>query len=159
MRAESPFRPLLLLGLALLALVFAGCIGQPEDFQVRSVSISDLSSLGNEETVVGIDIGLFNPNGYKVHIEESRLGLWVGADSVGVLQFVPGVQIAGNGEERVRVDAVLDSKRFSKVLSQNWFEYLVQGAPVRVEGWVRGKAWGIHRTLTIYHEQRIRVME
>lgn len=145
--------------LAWLPLVWMGCIGQPEDFEVRSVSISNFNSLGSEETVVGIDIGLRNPNGYKVQIEDSRLGLWVGADSVGVLQFVPGAEIARHAEEMVRVDAVLDSKRFSDVLSRNWFEYLVQGAPVRVEGWVQGKAWGIRKTLTIDHAQRIRVVE
>ena len=145
--------------LSLLAVVWMGCLGQPEDFDVRSVSISNFSSLGNEETVVGINIGLHNPNGYKVQVEDSRLGLWVGVDSVGVLHFVPGVEIAGHAEETVQVEAVLDSRRFSDVLSRNWFEYLVQGAPVRVEGWVRGKAWGIRKTLSIQHEQRIRVME
>ena len=46
------------------------------------------------------------------------LGLWVGPDSVGVLQFVPGVEVAGHGEETVRVDAILDSQRFSDVLSR-----------------------------------------
>ena len=159
MRADFPFGGTLPLWLVVLALFGTGCLGQPEDFEVRSVSIADFNALGNEETVVGIDIGLHNPNGYKVQIEDSRLGLWVGADSVGVLQFVPGAEIARHGEEMVRVDAVLDSKRFSDVLSRNWFEYLVQGAPVRVEGWVRGKAWGIRKTLTIRHAQRIRVME
>ena len=159
MRADSRFGGSLPLWLVVLVALGTGCVGQPKDFEVRSVSISNFASLGNEETVVGIDIGLRNPNGYKVHIEDSRLGLWVGPDSVGVLQFVPGVEVAGRAEETVRVDAILDSKRFSDVLSQNWFEYLVQGAPVRVEGWVSGKAWGIRKTLTIRHEQRIRVME
>lgn len=147
------------LWLVVLALFGTGCLGQPEDFEVRSVSIADFSSLGNEETVVGVDIGLHNPNGFKVQIEDSRLGLWVGADSVGVLQFISGTEIARHGDEMVRVDAVLDSKRFSDVLSRNWFEYLVQGAPIRVEGWIRGKAWGIRKTLTIRHAQRIRVTE
>jgi len=159
MRADSRFGGSLSLWLVVLVALGTGCVGQPKDFEVRSVSISNFASLGNEETVVGIDIGLRNPNGYKVHIEDSRLSLWVGPDSVGVLQFVPGVEVAGRAEETVRVDAILDSKRFSDVLSQNWFEYLVQGAPVRVEGWVSGKAWGIRKTLTIRHEQRIRVME
>lgn len=159
MRADSRFGGSLPLWLVVLVALGTGCVGQPKDFEVRSVSISNFASLGNEETVVGIDIGLRNPNGYEVHIEDSRLGLWVGPDSVGVLQFVPGVEVAGRTEETVRVDAILDSKRFSDVLSQNWFEYLVQGAPVRVEGWVSGKAWGIRKTLTIRHEQRIRVME
>lgn len=159
MRADSPCGWTLPLWGVVLVLLGTGCIGQPEDFEVRSVSIADFSALGKEETVVGIDIGLHNPNGYKVQIEDSRLGLWVGSDSVGVLQFDPGADIAGHGEELVRVDAVLDSKRFSDVLSRNWFEYLVQGAPVRVEGWVRGKAWGIRKTLTIHHQQRIRVVE
>ena len=67
--------------------------------------------------------------------------------------------VAGRAEPGVRVDAVLDSKRFSDVLSRNWFEYLVKGAPIRVEGWIRGKAWGIRKTLTIRHAQRIRVTE
>ena len=159
MRAEFPVGWTLPLWLAGLAFFGVGCLGQPEDFVVRSVSIADFSALGNEETIVGIDIGLHNPNGYKVQIEDSRLGLWVGADSVGVLQFVPGAEIARRAEEVVRVDAVLDSKRFSDLLSRNWFEYLVQGAPIRVEGWIRGKAWGIRKTLTIRHEQRIRVTE
>ena len=159
MRADSRFGGSLPLWLVVLVALGTGCVGQPKDFEVRSVSISNFASLGNEETVVGIDIGLRNPNGYKVHIEDSRLGLWVGSDSVGVLQFVPGVEVAGRAEETVRVDAILDSKRFSDVLSQNWFEYLVQGAPVRGEGWVSGKAWGIRKTLTIRHQQRIRVME
>jgi hypothetical protein len=159
MRADSPLGWTLPLWGVVLVVLGTGCMGQPEDFEVRSVSIADFNALGNEETVVGIDIGLHNPNGYKVQIEDSRLGLWVGADSVGVLQFVPGAEIVGHGEMSVRVDAVLDSKRFSDVLSRNWFEYLVQGAPVRVEGWVRGKAWGIRKTLTIHHQQRIRVVE
>ena len=88
MRADSPLGWTLPLWWVVLGLLGTGCIGQPEDFEVRSVSIADFSALGNEETVVGIDIGLHNPNGYKVQIEDSRLGLWVGADSVGVLQFV-----------------------------------------------------------------------
>ena len=159
MRADSRFDWTVPLWLVVLGALGTGCVGQPQDFEVRSVSISNFASLGNEETVVGVDIGLRNPNGYKVQIEDSRLGLWVGPDSVGVLQFVPGVGVAGRAEETIRVDAVLDSKRFSDVLSRNWFEYLVQGAPVRVEGWVRGKAWGIRKTLTIRHQQRIRVME
>ncbi len=159
MRADFPAGWIQPLWLAVLALFGVGCLGQPEDFEVRSVSIADFSALGNEETVVGIDIGLHNPNAFKVQIQDSRLGLWVGADSVGVLQFVPGAEIARYGEETVRVDAVLDSKRFSDVLSRNWFEYLVQGAPIRVEGWIRGKAWGIRKTLTIRHVQRIRVTE
>ena len=159
MRADSQFVWTIPLWLVVLVALGTGCVGQPQDFEVSSVSISNFASLGNEETVVGVDIGLRNPNGYKVQIEDSRLGLWVGPDSVGVLQFVPGVEVAGRAEETVRVDAVLDSKRFSDVLSRNWFEYLVQGAPVRVEGWVRGKAWGIRKTLTIRHQQRIRVME
>ena len=159
MRADSWFCWSVPLWLVVLAALGTGCVGQLKDFEVRSVSISNFASLGNEETVVGIDIGLRNPNGYKVQIEDSQLGLWVGIDSVGVLQFVPGVEIASHAEETVRVDAILDSKRFSDILSRNWFEYLVQGAPVRVEGWVSGKAWGIRKTLTIRHQQRIRVME
>lgn len=150
--------PLVISGLILSALMWTGCL-QPQDFEVRSVSISDFRSLGDEETVVGIDIGLHNPNGYKVQIQESRLGLWVGADSVGVLQFVSGESLARRADAVVRLDAVLDSRRFSDVLSKNWFEFLVQGAPVKVEGWVRGKAWGVQRTLAIQHEQRIRVVE
>ena len=78
MRADFPFGGTLPLWLVVLALFGTGCLGQPEDFEVRSVSIADFSALGNEETVVGIDIVLHNPNGYKVQIEDSRLGLWVG---------------------------------------------------------------------------------
>ena len=159
MRAESRLKFGVLLGVVTLsAIACTGCSG-PKDFEVRSVSVADFRSLGNEETVVGIDIGLHNPNGYQVQIEDSRLGLWVGPDSVGVLHFVPGSEIARDGDEMVRVDAVLDSQRFSDVLSRNWFEYLVQGAPIRVEGWICGKAWGIRKTLAIRHEQRIRVTE
>lgn len=148
---------LVALSTAFAGVMLSGCL-ESKDFEVRSVAISDLNALGNEETVVGIDIGLYNPNGYKVQIEESRLGFWVGVDSVGVLQFVPGVEIGGKKEGVVRVDAVLDSKLFSNVISRNWFEYLVQGAPVRVEGWVRGKARGVRRTLQIRHEQRLSIL-
>ena len=106
MRADSRFVWTVPLWLVVLVALGTGCVGQPPDFEVRSVSISNFASLGNEETVVGVDIGLRNPNGYKVQIEDSRLGLWVGPDSVGVLQFVPGVEVAGRAEETVRVDAV-----------------------------------------------------
>ena len=145
-------------GLILFSSMWAGCM-QPQDFEVRSVSISDFRSLGDEATVVGIDIGLHNPNGYKVDIQESQLGLWVASDSVGILQFAPGERLARKSDAVVRLDAVLDSHRFSDVLSENWFEFLVQGAPVRVQGWVKGKAWGVQRTLAIRHEQRIRIVE
>ena len=158
MRVDSGSAPLAISGLILWSFMCTGCL-QPQDFEVRSVSISDFRSLGDEATVVGIDIGLHNPNGYKVDIQESQLGLWVGSDSVGILQFAPGERLARKSDAVVRLDAVLDSRRFSEVLSQNWFEFLVQGAPVKVQGWVRGKAWGVQRTLAIQHEQRIRIVE
>ena len=158
MRVDSGSAPLALSGLILWSFMWTGCF-QPQDFEVRSVSISDFRSLGDEATVVGIDIGLHNPNGYKVDIQESQLGLWVGADSVGILQFAPGERLARKANAVVRLDAVLNSQLFSEVISENWFEFLVQGAPVKVQGWVRGKAWGVQRTLAIQHEQRIRIVE
>lgn len=48
--------------LCLLAVVNTGCL-QPDDFDVRSVAIADFRSLGDAETTVGVDIGLYNPNG------------------------------------------------------------------------------------------------
>ena len=89
MRVDSGSAPLVISGLILWSFMWTGCF-QPQDFEVRSVSILDFRSLGDEATVVGIDIGLHNPNGYKVDIQEGKLGLWVGADSVGILQFAPG---------------------------------------------------------------------
>ena len=143
--------------LCLLAVVNTGCL-QPDDFDVRSVAIADFRSLGDAETTVGVDIGLYNPNGYAVDIVDSQLGLWLAGDSVGVLQFQPNEHIGRKTSADVRLNAVLDSRAVSDVLSKKWFSFLVQGAPVRVEGWVRGKAWGVQRTLQIRHEQNIQVM-
>ena len=144
--------------LGLMVVASTGCL-QPDDFEVRSVAIADFRSLGEAETTVGVDIGLYNPNGYAVHIEDSQLGLWVARDSVGFLSFVPGEQIGRRTEAEVRLNAVLDSRVFGEVLSKHWFEFLIQGAPIRVEGWVRGKAWGVKRTLQIQQTQRVRVLE
>ena len=69
MRVNSGSEPLAFSGLILWSIMWTGCF-QPQDFEVRSVSISDFRSLGDEATVVGIDIGLHNPNGYKVDIQE-----------------------------------------------------------------------------------------
>lgn len=143
--------------LCLLAVASAGCL-QPEDFEVRSVAIADFSSLGEAETAVGVDIGLYNPNGYAVHIVDSELGLWVAGDSVGVLRFVPEESIGRKSAAEVRLNAVLDSKRFGDVLSRNWLEFMVKGAPIRVEGWVAGSAWGVRRTLQIHHDQRLSIL-
>ena len=147
--------------LAVLGAAIVGCTGclNPQDFEVKAVGISDLKSLGNAETTVGIDIGLYNPNGYAVEIEGSELGLWLAGESVGVLRFAEGEKIGRRAEALVRLNAVLDSKKLSGVIAQHWFEFLLQGAPVRVEGWVRGKSWGIHQTLEIRHTQQIRVLE
>lgn len=142
----------------LFSVVLSGCLS-PNDFEVRRVGIADFRSLGTSETAIGVDIALYNPNGYRVRIVDSQLGLWVAGDSVGRLEFVPGEEIARRSEEQVRLNAILDSRKFGDVLSKQWFEFLVQGAPIRVEGWVEGSAWGVERTLQIRHEQRIRIME
>ena len=148
---------LVVLSTAFAVVMLSGCL-EPKDFEVRKVGIGDLRQLGEAETAVGVDLSLFNPNGYKVGIDASQLGLWLAGDSVGRLVFAEGEELDGKAEATVRLDAILDSKRFGDVLSRNWLEFMVQGAPIRVEGWVEGSAWGVRRTLQIRHEQRLSIL-
>ena len=148
---------LVVLSTAFAVVMLTGCL-EPKDFEVRKVGIGDLRQLGEAETAVGVDLSLFNPNGYKVGIDASQLGLWLAGDSVGRLVFAEGEELDGKAEATVRLDAILDSKRFGDVLSRNWLEFMVQGAPIRVEGWVEGSAWGVRRTLQIRHEQRLSIL-
>ena len=142
---------------ALVVVILSGCL-EPKDFEVRQVGIGDLKQLGTAEAAVGVDLILYNPNGYKVGIDASHLGLWLAGDSVGRLVFAEGEELSRKTEATIRLDAVLDSKRFGDVLSRHWLEFMVQGAPIRVEGWVEGSALGVRRTLQIRHEQRIGIL-
>ena len=156
MRAKGSFgfNPMGLLGLSLF---LTGCFA-PDDFEVRAVSISDLTSLGSDQTEFGVDLVLYNPNGYAVQIQDSHLGLWLSGDSVGRLQFSSSEAIPKKSEAPVHLEATLNSERVGRLLSGNALEYLVQGAPIRVEGWVKGKAGWFQSTLDIRHEQRIGLM-
>jgi len=145
------------IGFLALTLLLAGCFA-PDDFEVRAVSISDLNSLGTDKTELGVDLVLYNPNGYSVQIQDSRLGLWLSGDSVGTLRFTSTEAIPKKAEAPVHLEATLDSELMGRLLSNHAFEYLVQGAPIRVEGWVKGKAGWFQSTLDIRHEQRIGLM-
>ena len=145
------------IGLLALTLLLAGCFS-PEDFEVRAVSISNLTSLGTDQTELGVDLVLYNPNGYAVQIQDSRLGLWLSGDSVGTLRFTSSEAVPKKSEAPVHLEATLDSELVGRLLSGHAFEYLVEGAPIRVEGWVKGKAGWFQSTLDIRHEQRIRLM-
>ena len=139
------------------ALLWGGCV-TPEDFEVRQVDLGNLQQVGSEETALSMDIAMYNPNRFDVRITGSALGLWLAGDSIGVLSFEPGTEMEGRTEANVRMRATLDSDRLSRLLSTRWFEFLIQGLPVRVDGWVAGRAWGVERTLDIHHEERIRVV-
>lgn len=146
------------LGLLLLTLMVAGCAA-PDDFEVRDVSVSDLNGLGSDQTEVGVELVLYNPNGHAVQIQDSRLGLWVSGDSVGVLRFSSEEALPRKSEAPVHLEATLNSERLGRLLSTHAIEYLTQGAPIRVEGWVKGKAGWFQQTIEIFHEERIRLME
>lgn len=141
-----------------MTLLVAGC-SAPEDFEVRQVSISNLASLGTDQTELGVDLVLYNPNGYAVQVQDSRLGLWLSEDSVGRLRFSSEEAIPKRSEASVHLEATLNSERMARLLSGHAFEYLVQGAPIRVEGWVKGKAGWFQQTIEVLHEERIRFLE
>ena len=141
-----------------MTLLVAGC-SAPEDFEVRQVSISNLASLGTDQTELGVDLVLYNPNGYAVQVQDSRLGLWLSEDSVGMLRFSSEEAIPKRSEASVHLEATLNSERMARLLSSHAFEYLVQGAPIRVEGWVKGKAGWFQQTIEVLHEERIRFLE
>ena len=156
MRAKGPFE-FKSFGLLALTLLLSGCFST-ENFEVRAVSISDLTSLGSDQTEFGVDLVLYNPNGYAVQIQDSRLGLWLSGDSVGRLRFSSSEAIPKKSEASVHLEATLNSERVRRLLSSHAFEYLVEGAPIRVEGWVKGKAGWFQSTLDIRHEQRFGLM-
>ena len=71
------------IGLLALTLLLAGCFS-PEDFEVRAVSISNLTSLGTDQTELGVDLVLYNPNGYgDFHLGSNQVSTftqWYGAN-------------------------------------------------------------------------------
>ena len=141
-----------------LAILGAGCI-TPDDFEVRQVELGNLQQVGSGQTELAMDIVLYNPNRFDVRITGSALGLWLAGDSIGTLGFAPGTEMEGRTSAKVEMQATLDNNKLSSLVSSRWFEFLLQGLPVRVDGQVSGKAWGVERTLDIHHEERIQVVQ
>lgn len=159
MRVESCVRrSVLVVATVLLAIAWTGCSG-PKDFELRSLDLGDLQRMGTAETTVDVNMVLYNPNGYRVQVTSSELGLWLAGDSIGRLTFAPGTALAGKAASEVVLQARLDNDRMGNLLPARWFEFLVQGVPIKVDGPVTGKAWGIRRTIDIHYEERIRLVE
>jgi hypothetical protein len=78
---------------------------------------------------------------------------------VGMVRFSSEEAIPKRSEASVHLEATLNSERMARLLSRHAFEYLVQGAPIRVEGWVKGKAGWFQQTIEVLHEERIRFLE
>ena len=146
-----------------LALLWFACAGTgcvtPDDFEVRRVDLGNLQQVGSDQTALVMDITMYNPNRFDVRVTGSSLGLWLAGDSIGTLSFAPETEMAGRTSAEVEMQATLDSDKLSRLMSTRWFEFLLQGVPVRVHGWVSGKAWGVERTLQIHHEERIQVVQ
>ena len=136
----------------LLAFGLSGCLYQ--DLEVMAVEEFSQVRLSLEGLQAQMNVDVFNPNPFAVTVTEADVALYIEEGEVGDVTLLKPTAIRPNARATVSLQVRTRDGALGQVLKNDVLTLLRGGRlPVKAEGVVKGKAFGLSFSFPLTHDQ------